>query len=62
MAHLSSAEFHSLRIAVLTVSDTRTLLTDSSGQTLIDGLETAGHALYERAIVPDDIWQIRARL
>lgn len=62
MAHLSSAEFHSLRIAVLTVSDTRNLLTDSSGQTLIDGLEGAGHALYERAIVPDDIWQIRARL
>ncbi len=62
MAHLSSAEFQSLRIAVLTVSDTRNVLTDSSGQTLIDGLEAAGHALYERAIVPDDIWQIRARL
>lgn len=62
MAHLSSDAFHSLRIAVLTVSDTRTLATDTSGQTLIEGLEAAGHALFERAIVPDDIWQIRARL
>jgi molybdenum cofactor biosynthesis protein B len=62
MAHLSSDTFHSLRIAVLTVSDTRTLATDTSGQTLIEGLELAGHALFERAIVPDDIWQIRARL
>lgn len=62
MAHLSSAEFQALRIAVLTVSDTRTLATDSSGQTLIEGLEAAGHALVERALVIDDIWQIRARV
>jgi molybdenum cofactor biosynthesis protein B len=62
MAHLSNVEFQALRIAVLTISDTRTLATDGSGQTLIDALEGAGHALYERALVPDDIWQIRARL
>lgn len=62
MAHLSSIEFRALRIAVLTISDTRTLSTDSSGQVLIDALEDAGHALYERALVTDDIWQIRARL
>lgn len=62
MAHLASGEFHALRIAVLTISDTRTLTTDSSGQTLIDSLEDAGHALYERALVPDDIWRIRAQL
>ncbi|MEX6504007.1 molybdenum cofactor biosynthesis protein B [Pseudomonas zhanjiangensis] len=62
MAHLSSSAFQALRIAVLTVSDTRTQATDSSGQTLIDGLEAAGHALAARALVIDDIWQIRARL
>ena len=62
MAHLSNPEFQALRIAVLTISDTRTLVTDGSGQTLADCLEAAGHALYERALVPDDIWQIRARL
>lgn len=62
MAHLSSSEFQALRIAVLTVSDTRTQATDTSGQTLIDGLEAAGHALVDRALVIDDIWQIRARL
>ena len=62
MAHLSSVEFHSLRIAVLTVSDTRSQATDTSGQTLIEGLEAAGHQLHERALVIDDIWQIRARL
>ena len=62
MAHLSSADFQPLRIAVLTVSDTRTLETDTSGQTLLDSLQTAGHQLADRALVPDDIWQIRARL
>ena len=62
MAHLSSVEFQPLRIAVLTVSDTRSLATDTSGQTLIEGLEAAGHQLHERALVIDDIWQIRARL
>ena len=62
MAHLSSGDFQSLRIAVLTVSDTRSLATDTSGQTLIENLEAAGHALVERALVIDDIWQIRAQL
>ncbi len=62
MAHLSSPQFQALRIAVLTVSDTRNLNSDSSGQTLIEGLEGAGHALVDRALVVDDIWQIRARL
>jgi molybdenum cofactor biosynthesis protein B len=62
MAHLSNAEFQPLRIAVLTVSDTRSLDTDTSGQALIDGLLAAGHELADRALVSDDIWQIRARL
>ncbi|QHG68057.1 molybdenum cofactor biosynthesis protein B [Pseudomonas putida] len=62
MAHLALSEFQALRIAVLTISDTRTLATDGSGQTLVDGLQEAGHILHDRALVPDDIWQIRARL
>jgi molybdenum cofactor biosynthesis protein B len=62
MAHLAQQDFRSLRIAVLTVSDTRNLETDTSGQTLIANLEEAGHALAERALVVDDIYQIRAQL
>ncbi|WP_449430270.1 molybdenum cofactor biosynthesis protein B [Pseudomonas putida] len=62
MAHLASSEFQALRIAVLTISDTRTQANDGSGQTLVDGLQEAGHILQERALVPDDIWRIRARL
>lgn len=62
MAHQANPEFQSLQIAVLTVSDTRTFETDSSGQTLIDALQAAGHKLAARALVRDDIWQIRAQL
>ncbi|HEX4939841.1 MAG TPA: molybdenum cofactor biosynthesis protein, partial [Candidatus Kapabacteria bacterium] len=41
----ASSDFIPVNIAVLTVSDTRTLDTDSSGQTLVDGLQSAGHKL-----------------
>jgi molybdenum cofactor biosynthesis protein B, proteobacterial len=41
-------------IAVLTVSDTRTLANDKSGDTLVGLIEAAGHRLIDRAIVPDD--------
>ena len=51
-----------LNIAILTVSDTRTADTDTSGQFLEDALLEAGHRLADRAIVIDDIYQIRARL
>ena len=51
-----------LNIAVLTVSDTRTADADTSGQFLEDALLEAGHRLADRAIVIDDIYQIRARL
>lgn len=51
-----------LNIAVLTVSDTRTAHTDTSGQFLEDALLEAGHRLADRTIVIDDIYQIRARL
>jgi molybdenum cofactor biosynthesis protein B len=42
-------------IAVLTVSDTRTLADDKSGQTLVDRIAEAGHRLAARDIVTDDI-------
>lgn len=50
----------SLKIAVLTVSDTRTEADDKSGKILVDNLTTAGHSLAEKTIVPDNIYQIRA--
>ncbi|MDP5063587.1 MAG: molybdenum cofactor biosynthesis protein B [Haliea sp.] len=51
-----------LSIAVLTVSDTRTPDTDTSGQYLVRALEEAGHRCHTHSIVRDDIYQIRARL
>lgn len=52
--------FIPLRIAVLTVSDTRTEETDISGKTLVERLTQAGHHVAERHIVRDDIYMIRA--
>ncbi|MEO0949615.1 MAG: molybdenum cofactor biosynthesis protein B [Cyanobacteria bacterium J06641_5] len=49
-----------LSIAVLTISDTRTEATDKSGRFLAGGLQTAGHHLVAQAIVPDNIYKIRA--
>jgi molybdopterin adenylyltransferase len=57
-----AATFYPLRAAVLTVSDTRTADTDTSGQLLADRLVGAGHLLIERAIVPDEIERIRSCL
>lgn len=51
-----------LDIAVLTISDTRTPETDSSGDQLVQRLTEAGHRLADRAIVPDDVYQIRAQV
>ncbi|WP_031555115.1 molybdenum cofactor biosynthesis protein B [Parvularcula oceani] len=47
-------DFKPVRIAVLTVSDTRTLETDTSGATLAERLQADGHHLADRRIVPDD--------
>ncbi|HET8697675.1 MAG TPA: molybdenum cofactor biosynthesis protein B [Gammaproteobacteria bacterium] len=52
--------FKPLKIAVLTVSDTRTESTDKSGALLVERLKTAGHELAEKAIVRDDVYAIRA--
>ena len=54
--------FHPVRIAVLTVSDSRDLSQDKSGDTLVARIEAAGHILADRAIVIDDADQIVARL
>ncbi len=50
----------SLRIAVLTVSDTRTPENDSSGDYLAASLQAVGHQLAARRIVVDDLYQLRA--
>lgn len=57
-----SAAFQPVRIAVLTVSDTRTAADDRSGNKLVSLLTEAGHVLAERAIVRDDVDAIVARL
>jgi len=57
-----SLPFHPLRIAVLTVSDTRSEETDKSGALLVDRLTGAGHELAGRAIVTDDVGAISARV
>ncbi|MEY3007931.1 MAG: molybdenum cofactor biosynthesis protein [Pseudomonadota bacterium] len=51
-----------LGVAVLTVSDTRSFETDTSGDYLAEQLSQAGHELVDRQIVIDDIYQIRAML
>ena len=55
-------EFVPVRIAVLTVSDTRTLADDTSGEVLVERLLDAGHVLAARGIVTDDRVAIVARL
>jgi molybdenum cofactor biosynthesis protein B len=56
----SEKKFIPLNICVLTVSDTRDFSSDTSGQKLQDLLTDAGHRLYQRQLVKDDIYQIRA--
>ncbi|MEL6958883.1 MAG: molybdenum cofactor biosynthesis protein B [Pseudomonadota bacterium] len=57
-----SREFIPVRIAILAVSDTRTLAEDKSGDVLVGRLETAGHILADRKIVTDDREAIAAIL
>lgn len=49
-----------LKIAVLTVSDTRNEQTDTSGTYLVEALQNSGHTLLEKIIVKDDKYQLRA--
>lgn len=54
------ATFTPLRIAIVTVSDTRTEDTDKSGQYLRESVTAAGHTLVEKRIVKDDTYKLRA--
>ena len=58
----NTATFIPVRIAVLTVSDSRSLETDKSGQTLVDRLREAGHHLADRMILRDERDQIAVQL
>jgi molybdenum cofactor biosynthesis protein B len=53
-------DFIPLNLCVLTVSDSRTLANDSSGDYLIQSLTDAGHRLVERKLLPDDRYKLRA--
>jgi molybdopterin adenylyltransferase len=57
-----SLTFYPLRIAVLTVSDTRNEETDKSGALLVERLTGAGHELAGKAIVKDDVEAIKAQV
>jgi molybdenum cofactor biosynthesis protein B len=59
---MTDRAFIPLSIAVLTVSDTRSLDDDKSGATLLERLTAAGHHLADRAIVTDDVEAIRAKV
>ena len=56
----ATADLIPLNLCVLTVSDTRTLAEDSSGDYLVQSLTDAGHRLAERALLKDDRYQLRA--
>lgn len=60
MSDENTREFLPLDIAVLVVSDSRTEKTDKSGRLLVERLKDAGHSLYEKRIVPDNVFEIRA--
>lgn len=55
-------QFIPLQIAVLVVSDSRTEKTDKSGKLLVGRLQENGHLLAGKAIVPDDVYKIRAQV
>ncbi|MEM8610106.1 MAG: molybdenum cofactor biosynthesis protein B [Myxococcota bacterium] len=57
-----SVPFKGLRIAVMTVSDTRTEETDKSGTLLVELAQTAGHHVMDKTIVPDDRKRIEVQL
>ncbi|MEO6064371.1 MAG: molybdenum cofactor biosynthesis protein B [Lysobacterales bacterium] len=57
---MDNRKFQALRIALLTVSDSRTLENDESGSWLQDALLAAGHFLHAREIVRDDRYTMRA--
>ncbi len=57
---MSERDFIAVGIAVITISDTRVLADDKSGQVLVDRIAQAGHRLAGRSIVKDDVRAIRS--
>jgi molybdenum cofactor biosynthesis protein B len=63
MGHVEAGRcFVSVNIAVLTISDSRSLETDASGRTLVERIEQAGHKVVDRRLVADDVGRIVAQL
>jgi molybdenum cofactor biosynthesis protein B len=62
MVKVTAGSTQRLSVAVLTVSDTRSTENDTSGDFLVQALEGSGHRTVGRAIVRDDVYQIRALL
>jgi len=60
MTASDARELKPLRVAVLTVSDTRNEATDKSGALLVERVRNAGHVLAAKTIVRDDVYAIRA--
>ena len=58
----ANEQFTPLHLVVLTVSDSRTLENDTSGQFLVDALTEAGHRLHDRKLLRDDRYAIRAQV
>ena len=58
----TTRDFIALRIAVLTISDTRDEKTDKSGNLLASMISDAGHQVVEQAIVPDEVKKIRKQV
>ena len=58
----ATVEFVPIRIAVLTVSDTRQMTDDKSGQVLVNRIEAAGHSVADRKIIADERDQIAEQL
>jgi molybdenum cofactor biosynthesis protein B len=52
----------SLAIAVLTISDTRSFENDTSGDLLVNSLQSENHTLIDRALIKDDVYQIRSHV
>ena len=62
MGNAQETDFLPVHIAVMTVSDTRTLADDRSGDTLAERLKTAGHVLVDRSIIKDEVDLIADKL
>ena len=62
MGNAQETNFLPVHIAVMTVSDTRTLADDRSGDTLVERLKIAGHVLVDRAIIKDEVDLITGKL